>query len=221
MKGNDGRAARRKLIRRAWMVGSSLVGIIVVLWVGKAILGTQNHHFYYPYDGVASSGRLLRDPRRAAAAVMNRAGESAHQFRYSLHRQFSGSNKMDEAQVLHDVLAAKLQLIDLTVVEEELLRSPANSYAGVYGKFCKVDWTIRKKDPSAGTLCMCMVGSRLLLLLWIVDFGLVVSVLVPSPYPCQTIPMHSPNAPPIPVTSDKYFSIFWNEIGSLRIFTKL
>ena len=97
--------------------------------------------------------------------------EMARQFRLSYKDQF---DKKDQAQVIKEVLAADLQLVDLTVVEEELLRAPANSYAGgkycrhilsfalhiyspfipppnqVYGKFCKLDWTLRKKDPSAG-----------------------------------------------------------------------
>ena len=142
MKGNDGRAARRKLIRRGLMLGSSLLGLVTVMVVARKILVAQN-----PASSYGSSGRLLRDPGRRAGG----AG-SARQFRFSLHRQFSGSDKEDEAQVLQDVLAAKLQLIDLMVVEEELLRAPSNSYAGVYGKFCKIDWTLRKRDPSAGTL---------------------------------------------------------------------
>lgn len=131
-------------------MASSLVGLLTVAWVGRKIFLTQrNRHLKNPYG---ASGRLLRDPKGAAAAMaagLAGSEKSVHQFRHALHKQFSGSNKNDEAQVLQDVLAAKLQLIDLTVVEEELLRAPANSYAGVYGKFCKIDWTVRKKDPSA------------------------------------------------------------------------
>ncbi len=133
MKGNDGRAARRKMIHRWLIVGSSLAGLLLVLRLTGVIPFDRSHE----HGSSRGSGRLLRDPH----------AENARQFRHALHHQFSDK---DEAQVLQQVLAAELQLVDLTVVEEELLRSPTNSYAGVYGKFCKLDWTIRKRDPSAG-----------------------------------------------------------------------
>ena len=143
MKGNDGRAARRKRIRQGLILGSSLLGLVAVMVVARKIFVAQNPSLNYPYGYYGSSS--------SGAAAAGGAADSARQFRFSLHRQFSGSDKEDEAQVLQDVLAAKLQLIDLMVVEEELLRAPPNSYAGVYGKFCNIDWTLRKRDPSAGT----------------------------------------------------------------------
>lgn len=146
MKGNNGRAARRKTAKRYAMVGSGIVvGVFLLCWMGVLPVPLGG-------SGKEPSGRLLRDPRGGRHARDEAVGETAHQFRHSYKNQF-GDHK-DEAQVMKEVLAADLQLVDLTVVEEELLRAPPNSYAGVYGKFCKLDWTLRKKDPSAGAYYM-------------------------------------------------------------------
>lgn len=160
MKENDGRAARRKTTHRLIVLGSGALGCLVLLGVTGRFLSPLMR------GGAAArhSSHGLRDPQggdqdaAAAAATAAAPPASAHAFRRALHNQFGLGNllgknkKKDQAQVMKEVLAADLQLVDLTVVEEELLRSPSNSYAGVYGKFCKLDWSLRKRDPSAGTL---------------------------------------------------------------------
>ena len=64
-----------------------------------------------------------------------------------MHDQFLDK---DEAQVLEMILSAEIHLVDLHVEQEEVMRSPPNSYAGVYGSFCQLDFSIHKKDPSSG-----------------------------------------------------------------------
>ena len=56
-----------------------------------------------------------------------------------------------KAEILEKILSAQYNLVDLHVVEDEVLRSPANSYAGVYGSFCELDFSQHKEDPSSGT----------------------------------------------------------------------
>jgi hypothetical protein len=153
MKGNDGRAARRKTSHRFAVVAAGIMGgliLLCVLGVLPVPFGAASSGDGEPYRKKAA--RLLRDPTGhhhdgGEAAAGPSSKKTARQFRNSYQNQFDGH---DEAQVLKKVLAAELQLVDITVVEEELLRAPANSYAGIYGKFCTLDWTLRKKDPSAG-----------------------------------------------------------------------
>ncbi|CAB9506936.1 HSPB (Heat shock 27kDa) associated protein 1 [Seminavis robusta] len=47
------------------------------------------------------------------------------------------------------ILAADLNLVDIEVVSRELRQAPSDSYAGIYGIFCKVNWAAHKKDPSS------------------------------------------------------------------------
>ena len=136
MKENDGRASRRKTNRQL-VYGGGIV--LVLLIVGWKWADSQD-----PSDD-PNHLRLLRQAKKHAAANRRGGKETHHEY--------------DEAKVIQRVLDGDLQLIDVTVEEKELLRAPQNSYAGVYGKFCRLDWSRRKVDPSAGTcLCAC-VGS--------------------------------------------------------------
>jgi hypothetical protein len=126
MKENDGRASRRKTTRR-FLYGVGLVAVAL------AVIMLRTH---WADDDPATNARLLRQARKHA--MLKR------------HNQRNQDNDMDKAQVIKGVLAGELHLIDLTVEENELIRAPSNSYAGVYGKFCELDWSRRKVDPSAG-----------------------------------------------------------------------
>ena len=132
MKENDGRASRRKTNRQL-VYGGGIV--LVLLIVGWKWADSQD-----PSDD-PNHLRLLRQAKKHAAATRRGGKETPHEY--------------DEAKVIQRVLDGDLQLIDVTVEEKELLRAPQNSYAGVYGKFCRLDWSRRKVDPSAGT-CVCV-----------------------------------------------------------------
>jgi hypothetical protein len=123
MKENNGRASRRKTTRRL------LYGGVGATIVAALLLLVWNKLDEDP----PPNPRLLRQARK-------------HAMLHHLHDK-------DEAQIMKEVLAGDLQLIDVTVNEKELVRAPENSYAGVYGKFCQLDWSRRKVDPSAGRWC--------------------------------------------------------------------
>lgn len=128
MKENDGRAARRQSTQKL-LTGVGLAAVALLLLM---VLGRRGGD-----ETTRSNGaRLLRDT-------------SNYQKIKQLHRSHHNSDE-DDAQVMKQVLAGDLQLMDMTVKEQELIRAPPNSYAGVYGKFCKLDWSRRKRDPSAG-----------------------------------------------------------------------
>ena len=91
--------------------------------------------------------RLLRQAKKHAQQRRNHQGGGTD----------SQGHEYDEAKVIKRVLDGDLQLIDVTAEEKELLRAPPNSYAGVYGKFCRLDWSRRKVDPSAGTCVVVVV----------------------------------------------------------------
>ena len=160
MKGNDGKAARRRMTNRVMVIiGSifSLVFLLCVTWiVAPSVLFGDD-------DSPSFGGRGLRrnDDLSLADKILGRKGnggmavgmrqtaqQTNHQMRQAMQRQLA---QKDEATLIKEVLSAHLELVDLTVVDKELARSHPNSYDGVYGDFCVLDWSRRKKDPSAGT----------------------------------------------------------------------
>jgi hypothetical protein len=137
-KGNDGRGARKKITwQLLWIVGGFLLLIIVL-----SLLGV----------GGRSNINQLRDTpvskaREQLGRIRNAGQEEASKNRNDLKDQFS---EKSEGKLLESVLSGHMHLVDIHIVQEELSRAPSNSYAGVYGKFCRLDWSLHKKDPSAG-----------------------------------------------------------------------
>jgi hypothetical protein len=134
MKENDGRASRRKTHRQLWYGGLILGGLFLFVawkkWDNSLDQYDESNHL-----------RLLRQAKKHAERRHHDGGNDNNS---------NGDQEYNEAKVMKRVLSGDLQLIDVTVVEKELLRAPSNSYAGVYGKFCRLDWSRRKVDPSAG-----------------------------------------------------------------------
>lgn len=85
--------------------------------------------------------------RNAAATMIKKKDQRQQGWREDMHDQFLDK---DESQVLEMILSAEIHLVDLHVDQDEVMRSPPNSYAGVYGSFCQLDFSIHKKDPSSG-----------------------------------------------------------------------
>ncbi len=75
--------------------------------------------------------------------------ERAVQYRRYLIDQFESPE--EEVELLDDVLNGKLHLIELEMVTEEMERAPEDSYAGVYGSFCRLNFAVHKANPSSGT----------------------------------------------------------------------
>ena len=139
MKENDGRGARRQRSRKLATFGSATLLFLITMWLMSPKGQTHRE------KGRAMASRL----RKKSLPLMNAASQKlARQFRKDLETQYDDS--VDEAELLQRALEAKIHLVDLHVVEEELLAAPSKSYAGVYGEFCRLNWKIHKDDPSGG-----------------------------------------------------------------------
>jgi hypothetical protein len=142
MKGNDGRAARRHLLRRLGLVLGTFgvcLSILVLLGVG--------------------GGRFRQRKRRFALFDMG--------FRSQSEKKQQHAFKLDttplianEQQVEQMILEASLHLVDLEVDYEELAYSPSDAYAGIYGRFCPLNFAAHKKNPTAGTTTQVCYGNQ-------------------------------------------------------------
>lgn len=134
MKGNDGHAARKRVMKQLFVVGG-------LCFCFSAI-------FFLRSGQSTSSRQLLRDPNSSNTFMLSKLQDKARKFRKDLHESYS--NKHDEPEMLEKILEAEIHLVDLEVVEEELLRAHPSSYAGIYGEFCELNFAVHKKDPAAG-----------------------------------------------------------------------
>ena len=141
MKENDGRGARRKKLKRMRWLGGVCVALSLALFL-LTLLSRRS--------STATSSRSLKgqEHRLRRKPALSQWGENAMRFRDQMKDQ-----QENEAEILQMALDAEIHLIDLFVVEEEMLSAPKNSYEGVYGKFCRLDWQLHKNNPSEGELC--------------------------------------------------------------------
>ena len=149
MKENNGHAFRLRQAKRMMWLGGSMFVCSLVVWytVHSSSTGGGGGSII----GSGGGSRLLRDmaaaPRNFVANSGNNGeGTAAQEFRRKLSQQFEDET---EVELLEKVLAGELNLMDLYVVEEDLDRSPSNTYNGVYGMFCNINFEIHKRDPSA------------------------------------------------------------------------
>jgi hypothetical protein len=166
-KGNDGKAARQRAMKQLVCASSSILVFTVLLLCrrgGSNDYSIRNKPIVSSMDG--------HDPRRlgrtrqvhhnsrqrpsgsggeGAPEIFDETGMDPHEvavrFRRDLLRQ---AESKDEIRLLEDVLEGKLHLINIMGVEEELVRSSENSYAGVYGRFCRLNFAVHKENPSSG-----------------------------------------------------------------------
>lgn len=57
---------------------------------------------------------------------------------------------LDDQASLDLILSASIHLVAVTADPSEL-KASAQSYSGVYGEFCALNFAVHKEDPSAGT----------------------------------------------------------------------
>lgn len=135
MKGNNGRGARKRLTRQLFFIIGGFLALLFVLSV----------------LGVGTTKQLRDTPlsnnQDRSAQILQEDQEQATEHQFDMARQFT---ERGEGKLMEEVLSGRLHLVELYSVREELIRSPSNTYAGVYGKFCRLNWALHKKDPSAG-----------------------------------------------------------------------
>jgi len=132
-KGNDGRAARRKLQKKLILAVTCVVTCVVTVWV----VGGRGASNSSTEDALQLKARHLR-PRGGGG------------LRSKQQQEEEPRQQDDNADPLDRILSGELHLIEIHVNQKELGNDDDNSYSGgVYGTFCRLDWSLHKHDPSS------------------------------------------------------------------------
>lgn len=123
MKENNGRGARQKFWKRCFaftVLACLCYGGVVINDVRSKKRGRKTF-----------LGRLFRGRR--------------NRFSTKRVRALLPENKKE----YEPILSAKLNLVDIDTDRRKLRGAPEDSYDGVYGTFCKINWKVHKEDPSS------------------------------------------------------------------------
>lgn len=63
-----------------------------------------------------------------------------------------GNEKEDETHVLDKILSAEIHLVNIQAPEPAHVRAnhEEETYTGIYGDFCELNFALHKQDPSSG-----------------------------------------------------------------------
>lgn len=155
-KGNDGSAARRRTMKKLFV--ASAVSLIVVCLVvfytedkggTKASMGEPHHHRRrHPghhetvskyINGNDEKGKDKNDDDDKDGQTLS------EKYRRELIQELGQSGSKTD---LDKILNGSLNLVDLSS-NYKLRPSQDGSYEGVIGKFCRLDFSLHKKDPSS------------------------------------------------------------------------
>ncbi|CAJ1961351.1 unnamed protein product [Cylindrotheca closterium] len=139
MKGNNGQAAKKRMLHR-FMIGG---GVCLICIGALALVSTG----LVAGNGGTSRQLLRSDNVERVKEGVHKLQDKARKFRNDLHKQHH--EDFNEAEMIEKILEAEIHLVSLGLNEEELSRSHPSSYAGVYGHFCKLNFAAHKKDPAA------------------------------------------------------------------------
>jgi hypothetical protein len=146
MKGNNGQRAFQHKVRlfaqKAWLfLVFTLVLCFFVVFHSQYFSSSDDHRV------------LLVQHHQPPAVLVAREKTNDEIIQQELgHRDWS----QDDLVGLDLIISASIHLIDIQVeeseqqVDEELFDND-HTYAGVYGTFCELDFSLQKQDPSAGT----------------------------------------------------------------------
>jgi hypothetical protein len=164
-KENNGKAARRRTAKRLLaLCGCSLVLVITLMgFRGNSGNNINNGSVQFGFPMNGQMPRRLGGPghrrhrsshqQKHPTEPFDESGMDPHdvavRFRQDLYDQFESK---DEIALLEDVLEARIHLVEIMGLEEEVVRSPKNSYHGVYGSFCRLNFAVHKENPSSGKL---------------------------------------------------------------------
>jgi hypothetical protein len=128
MKGNNGRAGRRKLYRRLGVILGSFGTVFFILYLVKSSSppGTRNVH------------HTIRNQLRQRFGG-EKASSSGN----------TSDNKDDKDDVLQQILRGEIHLVQLSSDENTVQESDGNSHTGLTGHFCKLEWHLYKENPSS------------------------------------------------------------------------
>lgn len=166
-KENNGKAARRRATKKFVLVAMCallLTGAVLLCFRGSG--GIDRLRFGIPMNGelprrlgLGGNNNKHRHSRRRhhskgeVPPAFDETGMDPHdvaeRYRQELMDQFDGAQ--DEIALLEDVVEARIHLVEIVGLEEEIIRAPKSSYAGVYGRFCRLNFAVHKENPSSGT----------------------------------------------------------------------
>lgn len=122
MKENNGRAARRKHVRRLMIISATILALLTLA--------------------------MLVLPRRDASSRTAMAAAALRQLHLPQHHIDAADNPMQET--IDGIRKGYLHLIDIETDARKLARRPSGSeYAGITGVFCRLQWDKHKADPSS------------------------------------------------------------------------
>ena len=135
-KGNNGRAARRRLYQKVTALLSVLMTLAVMAWYGDRRQAAASRQ---PRSSRHLSSSRLRRPQQAQLPPLAAAAAS-------------GEDDDDE-KALQAVVRGHYSLVDLSIVHGHHHHDDDNdqgsSSVWVRGHFCAVDWTAHKADPAS------------------------------------------------------------------------
>jgi hypothetical protein len=171
-KENDGKAARKRAVKKCIVVAVSTLSLTVsflclLFQVNSHNNNNNNGHDRYGFPMMNGQlprrlgrqkqlsqhrHRRHRDSDGNIPEIFDETGLDPHEvalrFREDLYHQFETK---DEIALLDDVLEARIHLIAIIGIEEEVVRAPKHTYNGVYGSFCRLNFAVHKENPSSGT----------------------------------------------------------------------
>jgi hypothetical protein len=168
-KENDGKAARKRAAKKLFIIAVVMLVLTVSFLCLSFQVSSNNNkinrqgRFGIPMMEDHMSRRLGRQqhshnhPRRHdngggdVPEAFDETGMDPHEvavrFREDLYHQFETK---DEIALLEDILEARIHLVEIVGIEEEVVRAPKHSYNGVYGRFCRLNFAVHKENPSSG-----------------------------------------------------------------------
>ena len=153
LKGNDGRGARRQTQKKLIVLSTCLVTVLLTVWLlqNNSNKSVASQGFLSASSAVArfKEHHLRREGR--SLPIINGAVSPAAQ------------HGITQSQ-LDRILSGELHLVEIRVDDEELKASfsgsaDISSYDGVYGTFCKIDWSLHKSNPSGYPMFRDLLGN--------------------------------------------------------------
>jgi hypothetical protein len=141
LKGNNGRASKRKLYRKLAFVLGAFGSVFLILYLIKSPEHRNIHHTIRNQ----LRKRLVGSPFAAVPPHDPNTVPRHH----TLDNNVNANNNADDNSVLQQILRGEIHLVDISFDHELVQQSDAESHVGLTGHFCKLEWHLYKADPSA------------------------------------------------------------------------
>lgn len=143
-KGNDGRARRKLLLQKVSYVVTACAAVIVVVEVtGRGRRGGYRRAGRALTRGSRGINDLIHNKNEIADSIRRKAGRGDG-------RRYPEMVYTNDKEKVNLILSASVHLVAIDIPGgSPLYAGDANSYEGVLGEFCTLDWSMHKADPSS------------------------------------------------------------------------